>query len=73
MTREEGGTPQNFFLTFIDEIEKQLFKNLLKWPNKKQKNFNIYNIDFFWKNIKTPEETTILHLRTKNLDMICSF
>ena len=47
MTREEGGTPQNFFLTFIDEIEKQLFKNLLKWPNKKQKNFNIYNIDFF--------------------------
>ena len=41
-------TPQNFFLAFIDELEKQLFiKNLLKWANKKSKNFNInYNAVF---------------------------
>ena len=32
-------TPQNFFLKFIDELEKQLFiKKLLKWANKKHKN-----------------------------------
>ena len=45
-TCEEGGIPQNFFLAFIDEIEIQLCKKLLKWANKKQ-NFNIYNVAFF--------------------------
>ena len=36
------GTPQNFCLAFIDELEKQLFiKQLLKWANKKCKIFNI--------------------------------
>ena len=31
------GTPQNFFLAFIDELEKQhLLKNLLNWANKNQ-------------------------------------
>ena len=41
-TCEEGGThPQNFCLAFIDELEKQLLKQLLKqhkllkWDNKK--------------------------------------
>ena len=29
-------TPQNFFFAFIDELEKQLLKKLLKWANKKQ-------------------------------------
>ena len=43
---EGGGTPQNFFLTFIDELEKQLIQKLLKWANEKQ-NFKIYNIVFF--------------------------
>ena len=44
------GTPENFCLAFIDELEKQLFiKNLLKWVNRKCKNFNIYNV-FFKKN-----------------------
>ena len=39
------GTPQNFCLSFIDELEKQLFiKKLLKWANKKCKNLNIYNV-----------------------------
>ena len=27
-------TPQNFCLAFINELEKQLFKKLLKWANK---------------------------------------
>ena len=37
------GTPQNYCLAFIDELEKQLLiKKLLKWANKKYKNFNIY-------------------------------
>ena len=45
------GTPQNFFLPFIDELEKQIIikkkKKLLKWANKKQINFNICNVVFF--------------------------
>ena len=42
------GTPQNFFLAFTDELEKQLIikKKLLKWANKKQY-FHIYNVAFF--------------------------
>ena len=39
------GTRQNLCLAFIDELEKQLFvKKLLKWANKKRKNFNVYNV-----------------------------
>ena len=45
------GTLQNFFFAFIDELEKQIIiKKLLKWANKKQNNFNIYNVAFFLKN-----------------------
>ena len=29
------GTPSNFCLAFIDELEKQVLKKLLKWINKK--------------------------------------
>ena len=31
------GTPQNFFLIFVDELKKQIIikKKLLKWTNKK--------------------------------------
>ena len=47
--RGRWSTPQNFFLAFIDEFEKQLIiKKLLKWGNKKQNNFNIY-VAFFLK------------------------
>ena len=49
---EGGGTPQSFCLAFIDEFEKQLFKKLLKWVNKKCKNFNIYNVLFSIKKIQ---------------------
>ena len=44
------GTPQNFFVEFIDELEKQLLKKLFKWTDKKWKNFNIYKIVFLKKN-----------------------
>ena len=39
--RRRCGTPQNFYLALIDKLEKQLLKKLLKWANKKRKNFNI--------------------------------
>ena len=32
---EGGGTPQNFFLGFIDELEKQIFiRKTVEWPIK---------------------------------------
>ena len=47
------GTPQNFFLAFIDEPEKQIIIiKMLKWANKTQNNFNIYNVEFFLKKQK---------------------
>ena len=46
--RRRWETSRNFCLPFIDELEKNyLLKKLLKWPNKKCKNFNIYNAIFF--------------------------
>ena len=44
------GKPQNFVLAFIDELEEQLLKKLLKWASKKQNNFNVYNVPFKKKN-----------------------
>ena len=59
------GTPHNFYLAFTDELEKKL----LKWVNKKWKNFNIYNVAFFNKNKEKHPEISLLC--TKNLhDMI---
>ena len=48
------GKPQNFFLAFINELEKQLIikKKLLRWANKKQNNLNIYNVAFLKKKNK---------------------
>ena len=40
---------------------------MLKWTNKKCKNFNIYN-DVYFKKKTTPGDIIILHLCTKNLD-----
>ena len=47
-----------------------LLKKLLKWANKKCKNFNISNVVFLKKNEKrkTPGDIIILHQCTKNLD-----
>ena len=47
-----SGAPQNFFLAFIDYLEKLMFiKKLLKQANQKQNNFNICNV-WFKKRIK---------------------
>ena len=47
-----SGTPQKFFLAFIDYLEKLMFiKKLLKQANQKQNNFNICNV-WFKKRIK---------------------
>ena len=48
------GTLHNFFLAFIDELEKQI---IIKTPvevgqKKNQNNFNIYNVAFFFKKKK---------------------
>ena len=37
-----------FWYLLTNLKNKQLFKKLLKWANKKQ-NFNIYNVEFFLK------------------------
>ena len=43
-TCEEGGLEKD------NELETQIIiKKLLKWANKKQNNFNIYNVAFFKK------------------------
>ena len=44
---------------------KTTIKKMLKWTNKNCKNFNIYSVAK-----KTPGDIIILHLCTKNLDMI---
>ena len=42
------GTPPNFLFGFIDEIEKQIItKKTAEGGQKKQNNFNIYNVAFF--------------------------
>ena len=49
---KKWGTTQYFFFAFIDEFEKEIIikKTVV---NKKQNNFNIYNIAFFFKNRNT--------------------
>ena len=60
------GTRQNLCLAFIDELEKQLFvKKLLKWANRKRKNFNVYNVVLKKKKKKRKRNTPgdmILHM-----------
>ena len=53
------GTPQNFFLAFIDELEKQLFIKKNCWSGP------IENIRIL---IFNNGDIIILHLCTKNLD-----
>ena len=54
------GTPQNFFLAFIYELEKQIIKKTVEVGQLKQNNFNIFN-DAFFKKIprKTPVDIII--------------
>ena len=63
--------PQNFCLAFIDELEK-LLKKLLKWANKKCKNFNIYNVVFFVKkkNKEKHLKISLFHTCVPNIKLI---
>ena len=41
------GHTSEFLLAFTSELQKQIFiETLLKWANKKQNNFNVYNVAF---------------------------
>ena len=60
------GTSQNFFIAFTDELEKQIFKyllkKLLKWASKKNKIILIFTIlHSFLKIKKTPGHIIILY------------
>ena len=48
-TCEEGGADLkiSFWQLMMNLKIKYLFKKLLKWANKKQNNFNIYNVAIF--------------------------
>ena len=49
------GHTSEFLLAFTSELQKQIFiETLLKWANKKQNNFNVYNVAFKKKIKKTP-------------------
>ena len=64
------GTPQKFCLAFTDELEKQLFiKKLLKWANKKCKNFNFNNV-FFKKNKEKHMELSLFYTCVPKIMMI---
>ena len=44
-------------MAFIDELEKQtIIKKTVKWADKKQNNFSIYNVAFFSKKKKKKKE-----------------
>ena len=66
-----GGTPQNFCLAFIDELENNyLSKKLLKWANKKCKNCNIYNVVLFIKNKEKHLEISLIYTCVPKILMI---
>ena len=44
-----------FIFLLMNLKNNYLLKKLLKWANKTQKNFNIYNVSFFKKITKTTE------------------
>ena len=72
-TWKRWGTTQNLFLAFLHELEKQLFiKKLLKWANKKCKNFNTYNAAFFKNNKEKHLEITLFYTCLPNILMIWS-
>ena len=55
-TCKQGGTNLriSFWQLMVNLKSKYLLKKLLKWANKKQNNFNIYNVTFFLKKNFTP-------------------
>ena len=49
-----------------------LLKKLLKWPNKKCKNFNIYNVVFILKNEENHQEISLFYTCVPQILMIWS-
>ena len=66
---QKGGTPQNFCLAFIDELEKQLFikKTIEVGPIKNVRILIFAMLHFLKKYRKTPGGIIILHMCTKIL------
>ena len=65
--RRRWVTPQNFCLTLINLKKNYFLKKLLRWTNK-----NVRILIFKMLSLQTPGDTIILHMCTKNLDMIYS-
>ena len=52
-TCEEGGTHLRIsFWNLLMNLKNKYLKKLLRWANKKQNNFNTYDVEFFKKNKK---------------------
>ena len=68
MKKSEAHLRISIWHLLINLKNNYLLKKLLKWANKKYKNFNICNVVFFQKKSKTRGDIIILHLCTKNLD-----
>ena len=62
----------SFWHLLMNLKNKYLLEKLLKWANKKQNNFNIYNsaLKKRKEETKTLADIIILHLCTKSLDDI---
>ena len=69
-TCEKGGSHFriSFWHLLLNLKNNYLLKKLLNWANKKDKNFNVWNVLFINSKEKTPGNIFILHLCTKNLD-----
>ena len=68
-TCEEGGTHLriSFWHLLMNLKNKQLLKKMLKWANKKQNNFNIYNVKL---KKKKNERKNTCRYHYQNLDNI---
>ena len=71
-TCEEGGAHFriSFWHLLMNLKNKYLFKKLLKWVNKKQNNFNIYNVTFFLKNKEKQLEISLFYTCVPKISMI---
>ena len=65
--KKVGPNRISFWHLLVNLKNKYLFKKVLKWANKEQNNFNIYNAALK-KNRKSTDDTIIWQLCTKNLD-----
>ena len=64
-TSEEGGAHLRIsFWYLLMNLKNKLLKKLLKWDNKEQNNFNIYNVaSFFLKKRKERKEPVYIIIK----------